>query len=149
MKADTKTTGTQCAYCGREDESGKAWPSPCPSDDCPSHEPTTTNTTTMKITATYTDAAATIRITSDDPSATNEQIIAALAQLCYEEQILGNLDLYVNGITNCVVAGLASKYDFDYEEDKCERVRAYCADAINLGADMAQDLADERANTES
>ena len=30
----------QCAYCGREDESGEAWPSPCPSDDCPSHEPT-------------------------------------------------------------------------------------------------------------
>ncbi len=103
----------------------------------------------MKITATYTDAAETIQITSDDPSATNDQIIAALAQLCYDEQILGNLDLYVNGITNCVVASLTSKYDFDYDEDKCERVRAYCADAINFGADSAQDLADHRANTEA
>ncbi len=101
----------------------------------------------MKITATYTDAAATIQITSDDPSATNEQTIAALAQLCYDEQILHYLDFYVYGKT--VVARIHVRVEelFDYEVDKCERVRAYCADAINFGADMARDLAEERANT--
>ena len=103
----------------------------------------------MKITATYADADETIQITSDDPLATNEQVIDALAKLCYDEQILGNLDIYVNGRTNLVVASLASQYNFDYEEDKYDRVRAFCRDAINFGADTAQDLAEHRANTEA
>jgi hypothetical protein len=96
----------------------------------------------MQLTATLTKSR--IEVTTTQADARPEDILDALAQRCHDEQVLGNLHLYV-GHFGKVYADLNAQFDFDYEAEKCERVRLFCCEAINLGADEAQELADDRA----